>query len=72
MRCPRPGEPSQRGSPPGLHLASGAHLCEIRTGEKCVLGAIQSGVLGGVRGPISLRALSGSPDQRPEEQKLLP
>ena len=37
-----------------------------------MLGAIQSGVLGGVRGPISLRALSGSPDQRPEEQSCCP
>ena len=37
-----------------------------------MLGAIQSGVLGGVRGPINLRALSGSPDQRPEEQSCCP
>lgn len=71
MHPPRTQEPSQGRSPPGLPLALGHTSLRNQGRREVRTGSHWGEIMGGVQGPISLRALRGSPDHRPEEQKPL-
>lgn len=62
---PKTRRASQGGSPPVLHLVSEPHLfAGPRRKRSHLQGGMQHGMVGGMQGPSSLRAPSGSRDPR--------